>query len=72
MRGTEPRWTSGERARRDDRQRNDDEWRVIRRFANAWGYPIDRLEHLDRSIGRGYAPVIRRAWLSLRALLVSE
>jgi hypothetical protein len=55
-----------------DRERHDDEWRVIGRFANAWGYPIDRLEHLNQSIGRGYAPAIRRAWLSLRSLLVGE
>jgi hypothetical protein len=55
-----------------DRDRHDDEWRVICRFANAWGYPIDRLERLNQSIGRGYAPAIRRAWLSLRSLLVGE
>jgi len=45
---------------------------VICRFASAWGYPIDRLERLNQSVGRGYAPAIRRAWLCLRSLLVGE
>jgi uncharacterized tellurite resistance protein B-like protein len=52
-----------------DRKRDDREWRVIQRFAEAWGYPVERLVRLDRSLDEAYAPLMRRLWLTLRGLV---
>lgn len=55
-----------------DGVRDETEWRVVREYARAWDYPLDRLSRLDRALERRLGPPGRRLWLELRSLFVVE
>jgi hypothetical protein len=55
-----------------DRQTDETEWRVIREYARHWGVSLDRVEAMNTELDRRYASVMRRLYLLLRGLLVSE
>lgn len=54
-----------------DRQLTAKEWQVIKQYAVAWGYSLDRLEQMNSSLEKAYAPLMRRLWLSLRTIVQS-
>lgn len=55
-----------------DRERDGSEWRVVREFARAWAFPVDRLERMGQRKQEQVAPAMARLWRSLRRLLVTE
>lgn len=55
-----------------DRTLSPREWDVIRQFAVAWAFPLDRLEQLNASFELTHAPLVRRLWANLRKLVGAE
>lgn len=55
-----------------DRERDGTEWRVVRAFARAWGYPIDELERRGARALDDTRPPMQKLWLALTGLFVKE
>ncbi|RME24990.1 MAG: hypothetical protein D6798_09950, partial [Deltaproteobacteria bacterium] len=55
-----------------DRERDGTEWRVVREFARAWGFPLDELEAMGRQREAAQASAVTRLWRALRRLFVLD
>lgn len=55
-----------------DGQRDETEWRVVREFARAWGFPAARLAALDARLEAAHASVPAQLWSGLKRLFILE
>jgi hypothetical protein len=55
-----------------DRERDGTEWRVVRAFARAWGYPLDQLEQRGALALDDTRPPMQKLWQALTGLFVKE
>ncbi|MCC7541745.1 MAG: hypothetical protein IT379_36335 [Deltaproteobacteria bacterium] len=53
-----------------DGERDRSEWRIVREFARAWGYSLDRLEVLGRELEREHTTPSKRFWMDLRSVFI--
>jgi uncharacterized tellurite resistance protein B-like protein len=55
-----------------DEERDGSEWRIVREFARAWGYPLARLDALEQQLEERYSSRMKRFVMSVRRLLIKE
>lgn len=55
-----------------DRERDGSEWRVVRAFARAWGYPLEQLERRGARALDDARPPMQKLWQALTGLFVKE
>ena len=55
-----------------DGQRDETEWRVVREFSRAWGYPSRHLAALDARLEAAHASLPAQLWSGLKRLFILE
>ena len=53
-----------------DGERDRSEWRIVREFARAWGFPLDRLEVLGRELEREHTSPSKRFWMDVKSVFI--